>query len=1009
MKNKFLKPLLLSCFFLLGGVIYAQKVTGTVSDNSGTLPGVSVIVKGTTSGTQTDFDGNYSITANEGNILVFSYLGYKAVEKTVGTSSTINVTLEEDATSLSEVVVVGYTSQTRGSVTGSVSSVDISEAVKAPVVNAAEALQGRVTGVTVVASGSPGAAPKVTIRGFGTSNNSNPLYIIDGVQTDDPNVLNSINAADIDQMNVLKDGAAAIYGARASNGVIIITTKGGGYNMDKAVLNVDVYTGVSQAMNIPELLNTQQHGDMIWSSLANDGATLTHPQYGSGANPVVPTSLIGPSVPTTIRPGGTNWLNEILQSGLSQNASLSLQNGTSTGKYYMSASYLNREGIQLHTGYKRGSTRLNSEFKVKDKIKIGEHLNVSFSNTKNGNTIEDAMRSSPLIPAYDDNGDFAGTFSNSFGLGNARSPLAQLYRGKENYNKSFLAFGDVYMSAELSEGLTFKTTLAGRMQSNNSRSFNRLDPEHGEAISTNTLTEGDYTAYEWTWSNTLNYSKEFGDHSINALVGVEALESSQKGKGVSRTGYLFETPDFYLLSNGSGTANVAYAYDGSSTLYSVFGTANYSYQGKYLATATVRRDKSSRFAGDNKSDIFPSFSAGWVLSKEDFFPEDAIINRLKLKASWGELGNQTLPGNNPTINISNLNEGLANYSFNGSAISLGAMLSQVGNANLKWETSIAKNLGIDLALFDNALSVSLEVFDITTKDLITRNNSLISSTAIDAQAPLVNLGSVKNTGFDLGIGYNSETSYGLTYGVQANISKYKNEVTELINAFQPGSSGFRGGAVTRTEVGRPLSSFYGLQVDGFDSEGRFTYVDTNGDGVTTDDDRTYIGSPHPDFTYGVNLTAGYKGFDMSLFIQGSQGNDIYNYEKIYTDFPTFFNGNRSTRVLDSWTPSNTNATLPALSQSISNSETNPNSYFVEDGSYMRLKNLQVGYTFPSELSNKIGADSFRFYVQGSNLFTLTKYKGFDPEIISNDNLTLGVDNQVYPLSRILTVGANIKF
>ena len=441
------------------------------------------------------------------------------------------------------------------------------------------------------------------------------------MQTDDPSVLNNLNSSDIDQMNVLKDGAAAIYGARASNGVVIITTKSGGYNMNKAIFSVDAYTGVSEAMNVPDLLSAEQHGQMIWESLANDGAVITHPQYGSGSSPVVPSSLQGVDVPTTVRPGGTDWIDTILQSAMTQNVSLSLQNGTSSGKYFMSASYLNREGVLKYTGFKRGSTRLNSEFKIKDKVRVGEHLNVSFSNTKSGSgeALENALRNNPLIPAYDDNGNLAGTYSNSIGLGNARSALGSLSRTDDNYNKSLTVFGDVYMAADLYEGLTFKTTLSGRMQSYNGRSFTYLDPEHSEPISTNTLYESDFNSYEWSWSNTLNYSKDFGDHSFNALVGIEALETSQKGKSVSRSGYLFETPDFYLLSNGSGVANVGYAYDGKSTLYSLFGTTNYSYKGKYLATATVRNDKSSRFSGDNKSDIFPSFSAGWVISKEDFF------------------------------------------------------------------------------------------------------------------------------------------------------------------------------------------------------------------------------------------------------------------------------------------------------------------------------------------------------------------------------------------------------
>jgi TonB-linked SusC/RagA family outer membrane protein len=840
------------------------------------------------------------------------------------------------------------------------------------------------------------------------------------VQTDNPSVLNSINPADIDQMNVLKDGAAAIYGARASNGVVIITTKSGGYNQDKATVNFDFYSGISRAANVPKLLNVQQHGEMIFESLANDGAVVTHPQYGSGASPVIPGALIDytrvssydPIVRSprsaTVTPGGTDWVNAITQNGPTQNAAISLQNGGETGKYYMSANYLNREGIFLTTGFKQGSTRLNSEFKIGDVVTIGEHLNASFSNQSTGNTINDAFRMSPLIPIRDDEGDFAGT--GAPGLSNTRSPYAGLLRQDDDYNKLFRVFGDVYLSAKLYEGLVFKTTFSGTMENFNQRTFQSLDPEHIEPLSTNTLREQDVNNTAWTWSNILTYQNGFGDHDINALVGIEAVEESSKGKQVSRNGFLFETPDFYLLNNGSGTPNVDFAYDGGNTLFSIFGTANYSFRSKYFATVTLRNDKSSRFLGDNQSQTFPSFSAGWLLSDEDFFNNDGFFNRVKLKGSWGQLGNQTLPISNPTINISNLNEVLANYSLNGASISTGAILSQVGNPDLRWETSVTTNFGIEVGMLDNELNFSLEVYDIDTKDLITRDNSLISTTAIDATAPLVNLGDIQNTGFDLGLGYRHDTSYGFNYAIDVNISKYKNEVKSLISDFQVGRTDLRGGAVTRTQVGRPISSFYGREVTGFDSAGRFTYRDVNGDGVIDDEnDRTFIGSPHPDFTYGINLSGSYKGLDLSLFFSGSSGNDVYNYEKIFTDFPTFFNGNRSVRVLDSWTPSNTNATLPALSQSIANAETQPNSYFVEDASYLRLKNLQLGYTFSENIASAVGMDLLRLYVQGTNLFTITDYQGFDPEVISNDNLSLGIDFGNYPLSQIFTVGINTKF
>ncbi|SDB48650.1 TonB-linked outer membrane protein, SusC/RagA family [Flavobacteriaceae bacterium MAR_2010_188] len=1014
-----------------------QTVSGTVTDQDGLpLPGVNVVVRGTTTGTQTDFDGNYSLNVASGETLVFSYVGYKTIEMVVTDQTVINLSLPEDAGLLDEIVVTGYTQQTRGDITGSVSSVDVSEATKVPIVNAAEALQGRVTGVTVQNDGSPGASPIVRIRGYGTSNNNNPLYIIDGVQTDDPSILNSINSSDIDQMNVLKDGAAAIYGARASNGVVIITTKNGGYNMASPSISVDAYVGFSEASNLPNLLNPQQHGEMIFQSLRNDGADVTHPQYGEGANPVVPDMIQGIPVDVTVPQGGTNWLDELFREALTYNTSVSMENGNEGGKYLLSINYLRRDGIQVETGYERAVTRLNSEFKVGNRLRVGEHLNVSFSNTQSQNEVNNALRMSPLLPVRDDNGNFTGTYTASAGLSNPTNPIANLIRASDNYNKSLRIFGDIYASLEIIDNLTVKTSIGADVSNYNGRFFLPVNPEHSEPRSTNALTEQEANNYQWVWTNTINYNKNFGNHSLNALAGIEALSQSGKGKGISRNGYLFETPDFYLLSNGSGAPIINYAYDGKSTLYSLFGTVNYNYLSRYFLSATVRRDKSSRFLGDNQSDVFPSFSAGWVISEEDFFPSDGFINRLKLKASWGELGNQTLPSDNPTINISNLNNQYANYAFNGSGSpTTGAILTQVGNPNLRWETSVTKNIGLDFGLLNNRLDGSIELYEITTKDLITRDNSLISTTAIDAQAPLVNLGSIKNTGVDFSLGYQSESTSEFTYGINLNISHYKNEITDLISDFQTGNTGFRGGPLTRSSVGKPISYFYGKSVVGIfaseaevsaaadqgfaspsDGVGRFQYADINNDGVINDSDRTDIGSPHPDFTYGINLMAQYKGFDISAFFSGSQGNDIYNYQKVFTDFPLFFDANRSSRVLDSFSPDNLNATLPALSATIRNGETDPNSYYVEDGSYFRLKNLQIGYNFTGNVVDRLRVKELRVYIQGTNLFTITDYSGLDPEIGSFDSLTLGVDGNVaggglitvYPVSKIYTLGVNIN-
>ncbi len=982
----------------------AQKtVTGTVSDADGPLPGAAVVVQGASGGVTTDFDGNYSIEANEGDVLEFTFIGMTTGSATVGSDSVLNITLEGGENQLDEVVVVGYSSQTRGDISGSVASVDMEEALKVPVANAGEALQGRVTGVTVISNANPGAAPKISIRGFGTGNNTDPLFIIDGVQTTDANILNSINPSDIAQMNVLKDGAAAIYGARASNGVIIVTTKNGGYNQNRATVTVDAWTGSSQAANLPENLNIQQHADMLWESYANEGTTPSHVQYGDGSTPVIPATVQGVPVTATVPAVGTNWMKEMTQTAPTSNVAISMSNGTDSGKYYMSVNYFSRDGIVKYTGFERISNMINSEFKIKDIIRIGEHMNIAYTDGNGGasSAMEFANRMTPLLPVYDDNGDFMGPYSNGSSLSNSTNPVATAYRGRDDYNKSLRVFGDVYLEADLFDGLTFKTSYGISLQHFDRRQFQALDPESAESRDVNTLIKQDSRSYEWTWSNTLQYNKSFGDHNINAVLGVEAVEGGGTGKEITRTDYLFEDPEFYNLSNGGGQANVANDYEYKNSLFSYFLSANYNFKGKYFASVTLRNDKSSRFQGDNKSQLFPSMSAGWLMSKEDWFDSN-VVSRVKFKGSYGELGNQEIPGSNPTLNISTLDQQYGNYAINGANVSTGAILSSFGNPDLKWETSVSTNVGFDLGFFGDKLTASFEWYKISTKDLIAQDFSLISTTAIDAAPPYVNLGEVENTGYDISIGYNNTWDSGWTFGVLANISHYDNEVKDLISAFQPGRSDLRGGAMTRTEVGQPISSFYGRNVIGLTDEGRFEYEDVNNDGIINDDDRKYIGSPHADFTWGLNFNAAYKGFDASLFFTGSQGNDLYNYQKIYSDFPTFPNGNRSTRVL-------TDASLPALGNSIVNQETDPNSFFVEDGSYIRLKNLQIGYTFADAIAEKMAMTSLRVYVVGTNLWTSTDYDGIDPEVVSYDNLTLGVDNGLYPQSKIYTIGVTLKF
>ena len=1030
MKKAFLVVLMLS-----SSLIFAQNnISGSVSDESGNpVPGATVVVEGTNTGVVTDFDGNYQINASAGDQLTFSSLGFASQTITVGNQSQINVTLMSSVDILDEVVVSGYQTQQRRSLSGAIGTVDTDEAFKTQVTNAAEALQGRVAGVQVTSGGGPGAAPVIRIRGYSTTNDNSPLYVIDGIQTTDPNVMRDINPRDIENISVLKDGAAAIYGARASNGVIVVTTKKGSYN-SKNTLEIDATYGISEVTRYPDMLNVQQHADMTWQSILNDGNTPSHPQYGSGPTPSVPIFLNVP-IPSgaeyegagaKVAPGGTDWFDAIFDPAAVTNVSVSASGGGAEGRYHLSANYLNQEGVIIHTGYERASTRLNSEFKIGDKLTISENLNVTYDKelTTSGNPIQNAAFSSPLVPVRDTNGNFAGTYSNSARVGIANNPVADLARGKDDYNKNLRVIGDISVKWQITPELLFKSSAGITMRDLNGRYFTALNPEHGEAISNNTLQEQSFRQDSWVVTNFLNYKNSFGDHTLDLLVGTESTKNNYKGFGALRTNYLFEDPSFYLLSNGSGVPVISGAGASSNSIFSLLATANWSYGGKYFATATVRKDDTSRFAKATSDAIFPSGSLAWLVSNEDWF-DSSVFDTLKIRASYGELGNQEIGISNADINISTINEFTGAYAFGGSgSATAGAVIASKGNPLLTWETMTSKNFAIDAGFFDNKMTMTLDVFENVTDGLVAQDTQKISTTAIDASAPYTNLGSMKSSGFDLSLNYTDVTSSGLTYSISANATKAVNEVTELISEAYSGSSQ-RIGTMTRTSVGEPISYFYGRKVLGIfqnDAEvaahatqdgagpGRFKYEDINGDGVINDSDRTKIGDPHPDLIFGVNMNFAYKSWDMSMFWNGSLGNDIFDYTALYYETPYFFNGNRSTRVLDSWSPTNTGAELPALSETTLNSEfSTANSFFVRDGSYVRLRSLQIGYTLPDTIASKLGASSARVYYNGTNLLTLTDFTGLDPEVPRGGALDIGVYSAQYPSNSISSLGINIKF
>jgi len=1029
MKKAFLVVLMLS-----SSLIFAQNsISGSVSDESNNpIPGATVVVEGTNTGVVTDFDGNYQINASAGDQLTFSSLGFGSQTITVGNQNQINVTLMSSVDILDEVVVSGYQTQQRRSLSGAIGTVDTDEAFKTQVTNAAEALQGRVAGVQVTSGGGPGAAPVIRIRGYSTTNDNSPLYVIDGIQTTDPNVMRDINPRDIENISVLKDGSAAIYGARASNGVIVVTTKKGTYNQANT-LEVDASYGISTVTRVPDMLNVQQHADMTWQSILNDGNTPSHPQYGTGATPSVPIFLNVP-IPSgaeyegagaKVAPNGTDWFDEIFDPAEVTNVSVSASGGSEQGRYHMSANYLKQEGVIIHTGYERASTRLNSEFKIGDKLTVAENLNITYDKegTTSGNPIQNAAFSSPLVPVRDTNGNFAGTYSNSARVGIANNPVADLYRGRNDYNKNLRVIGDISVKWQITPELVFKTSAGITMRDLNGRYFTALNPEHGEAISNNTLSEQSFRQDSWVVTNFLNYKNSFGDHNLDLLVGTEQTKNNYKGFGALRTNYLFEDPSFYLLSNGSGVPVISGAGANSNSISSLLATANWSYN-NIGATATIRKDDTSRFAKATSDAVFPSASMFWLMSSEDWF-DSSVFDTLKIRASYGELGNQEIGISNADINISNINEFTGAYAYGGSGgATAGAVIASKGNPLLTWETMTSKNFAIDAGFMDNKLTMTLDVFENVTDGLVAQDTQKISTTAIDASAPYTNLGSMKSSGFDLSLNYGDTTSNGVTYSIAANATRAKNEVTELISESYSGSSQ-RIGTMTRTSVGEPISYFYGRNVLGiFQTEaevashatqdgagvGRFKYEDINNDGIINDSDRTKIGDPHPDLIFGVNVNLAYKNWDMSMFWNGSLGNDIFDYTALYYETPYFFNGNRSTRVLDSWSPSNTGAELPALSETTLNSEfSTANSFFVRDGSYVRLRSLQIGYTLPDNIASKLGASSARVYYNGTNLLTLTDFTGLDPEVPRGGALDIGVYSAQYPSNSISSLGINIKF
>jgi TonB-dependent starch-binding outer membrane protein SusC len=1053
----FLKTVLLCAFVLaLNTLVSAQdrKVSGKVSGPDGPIPGATIQVKGTTTGATTNATGDFSIALKGANdVLVITSIGHKTKEVKVGSQSNITIALEEDVAALNEVVVTGYQTLRKKDITGAVTVVEMESLKNEKSSSFTQNLAGKVAGINISTSGSPGDATNVRVRGMGSFTSNDPLYIIDGVPVKDQ-YQNTINPDEIESIQVLKDAStASIYGSRASNGVIVITTKQGKSGKTKVSYNgsfglANSVKGYDEVLN----LNSKDYAKAINMKFANDPTNI--PIYARDPNnlPKYIQPMANTVDLTTYDPinnqisltnmDGTNWWKAMTRTAKVHNHNLSISGGNDKATFSISGSYLSQEGVLNQTQFNRATLRANSSFKISKVLRIGENMmyaanwgvgigSAGGSNNEQG-VIGNLLKSTPVVPVNDINGGPGGHLT--AGTGNFTNPTQILIDNQNNGNRYNRLLGNVYAEADIIPGLVARTSFGVDYGNGQNRTFSFPQPYRVEGAKTaTTFSENWNQSFTWTWTNTLNYKKDFGKHSIGVLVGQEAISASNRNMYGALSSYFTTDVNAWYLNTAFGDpASRQVSSSGSeATLASYFGKVDYTFDDKYLFSATVRRDGSSKFLSDVRYGVFPAVSVGWRLSQESFMKDLTWISDLKMRASYGEVGNQDIRN----YNFANLYGGTVGstfYDINGSngGLGTGYNLTARGNASTVWESAKTTNFGIDASFLKNALSVVLDIYKRKTDNLL--YNPALPGTAGTAQAPYINVGAMENTGFDLSVNYRKSVNKDLNFNVGLNLSQYNNKIVKVANNsdyFIP-SDGLDGRldiSAYYNQVGYAISSFRGFQVDGLittEAEkakqlagaqiGGLKFRDINGDGKINDSDRTIIGSPHPSLTMGLNLGASYKNFDFSAFFFGSFGNQIFNYTKMFSYFMNF-NSNIGKDVLAIQGTGN-NPRINALDVASRSSST----FYIEDGSYVRLANLQIGYRLPKEITAKAGLGNVRIYLQGQNLLTFTNYSGVDPAVSSanigndannrgTDTGKAGFDGGHYPANKTTTIGVSLDF
>jgi TonB-dependent starch-binding outer membrane protein SusC len=1046
------------------GTAWAQlvPVSGTVTSAAGVpLPGVTVRVQGTDQRTVTDASGKYRLSVPADAVLTFAHVGDRPVQTTVSGRTTVDVTMAA-ISYLEQVVVTAYTEQRRADITGAVASVDVDAAKKQTQASVLKSLDAAVPGLTVQSSGAPGSRSTVRIRGISSFQNNDPLYIVDGTPVQD-SYINFLNPNDIASIQVLKDASAAsIYGSRASNGVVVIETiKSGPPGPPRATLRAR--TGIATPTRGYDdflITNSLDYFAVQKARYTNAGLPVPTSVFGDPNNPSVPNyTYADPSAVLTrdafgrivtvdkskysypnalIMPGssGTDWWKTVFSSAPIQDYNLDVRGGGDANAYAVSFNYFDQVGTAAYNDFKRGSVRVNTSFN-RSKLNFGENIALSvdrhyggtgtFDDNSNENGVlgKDILLQ-PVISVYDINGNFAG------GRGvpgvNSSNPLKNAFDAKDNINKDNQVFGNVFAGLSVNPAVTLKTSLGFNLRQNSFAGFTDITPQNNEASFSNNIDENDFQSTDWTWSNTARFLKTVSKASFDVLLGQEANYGTNRYLDGTMSNLLNTDLNSRFVQDALGdpsTKNV-FSSGGKNALLSYFGKAGFNYADKYVASFTLRKDGSSNLGPDHRWGTFPAVGLGWRITNEPFLSNNRILSDVMLRYGWGVTGNQNIPSGR-IISQFGGDRGDTFYDIAGSntTIEPGFRQASLGNPNLKWEENRSTNVGTDISFFEGQLNF---VFDIYTR----RTNNLLfdprtPATAGIADPPIVNIGKMENKGYDFSLGHT-----GSWWNVNFNGSHYKNKIVSIDGVqnffFGPITTRLAGNQ-TINMVGQPIGAFFGFVADGFFRDaadvaahatqdgaapGRIKFRDVNGDGVINSDDRTIIGSPHPNFTMGLDLGAHRGNWDASATIFGTYGNKIFDNQMDFYVFQDFASNVRKDLLANSWTPQNLNAKYPRLDFT-DNVSGQISSYYVKDGSYTRLRSMQVGYTLPSAARYLPGA---RVYVQGENLFTKTNYEGLDPALPAANatgaagdvrDQFMGVDRGSYPSNRVFSIGIVTSF